>query len=96
MIDRLAQLLIADQCRNSMSCSSQLSDQAEAMKVVGLRAGVPDWRLSSALEIIRERIDEIEEHETTSSVSPSLSSSNSCDEKFSDEAMDALFSGLKQ
>ena len=82
-------------CRDQDS-SSHLSDQAEAMKVLGQRAGIPDWSLSSALDMIQERIAEIEEHETTSSTSPSFSSSSLYNEEFSDEAMDALFSGLKQ
>ena len=82
-------------CRDQDS-SSHLSDQAEAMKVLGPRAGVPDWSLSSALDMIQERIAEIEEHETTFSTSPSFSSSSSHKEEFSDEAIDALFSGLKQ
>lgn len=82
-------------CRDQDS-SSHLSDQAEAMKVLGLRAGVPDWTLSSALDMIQERIAQIEEHETTSSTSPTFSSSSSYEEEFSDEAMDTLFSGLKQ
>ena len=83
-------------CRDQEFYSFHLSDQAEAMKVLGRRAGIPDWSLSSALDMIQERIAEIEEHETTSSTSPSFSSSSLYNEEFSDEAMDALFSGLKQ
>lgn len=85
---------IEDICRG-MDSSSTLEDHAEALKVIGPRAGVPDNALTTALDHITERITEIEEYETISSEAPSFSAPDLSDHAFSDEAMDALFSGLK-
>ena len=85
---------VTDICRD-LDSSSTLSDHAEALKSLGPRADIPDWSLSSALEHIEERIAEIEEHETPSSRSPSFSDNSSDDDEFGDEAIEALFSGLR-
>lgn len=85
---------IEDICRN-MDSSSTLEDHAEALKVIGPRAGVPDSALTTALDHVSERIAQIEDYETTSSEAPSFSALDLNDHGFSDEAMDALFSGLK-